>query len=96
MAHDGTATLTSALSPRAPTHREHWSATVGPLPAQVVQGSADSIWSNTVLASYVYELMVKTPTPNTYAGYVEAAQGLSNLVVALPVGWAADKGSKVS
>ena len=32
-----------------------------PLPAQVVQGSADSIWSNTVLASYVYELMVKTP-----------------------------------
>ena len=93
-----------------------------------MQGSADSIWSNTVLASYVYELMVKTPTltlnpnpnpspkpkpkpkpnpnpnpnqvktptPNTYAGYVEAAQGLSNLVVALPVGWAADKGSKVS
>jgi MFS family permease len=60
----------------------------------VVQGSADSIWSNTVLASYVYELMAKTSTPNTYAGYVEAAQGLANLIVALPVGWAADKGSK--
>ena len=60
----------------------------------VVQGSADSIWSNTVLASYVYELMAKTFTPNSYAGYVEAAQGLSNLLVALPVGWAADKGSK--
>ena len=43
---------------------------------QVVQGSADSIWSNTVLASYVYELMAKTGSPNTYAGYVEAAQVL--------------------
>ena len=51
---------------------------------QVVQGSADSIWSNTVLASYVYELMAKTGSPNTYAGYVEAAQGLSNCVVASP------------
>ena len=47
-----------------------------------------------MLASYVYELMAKTSTPNSYAGYVEAAQGLSNLLVALPVGWAADKGSK--
>ena len=60
----------------------------------VVQGSADSIWSNTVLAAYVYELMSKTSTPNSFAGYVEAAQGLTNLVIALPVGVAADKGSK--
>eukprot|EP00966_Prymnesium_polylepis_P244907 5664913-Prymnesium_polylepis.2 len=31
---------------------------------------------------------------NAYAGYVEAAQGISTLVVALPAGWAADRGSK--
>ena len=103
MGHDG-----APRSPQPSRHADTPTASTGPppsppwplppcpLPAQVVQGSADSIWSNTVLASYVYELMVKTPTPNTYAGYVEAAQGLSNLVVALPVGWAADKGSKVS
>ena len=60
----------------------------------VLQGSADSIWTNTVLASFVYELMKTTSTPNAYAGYVEAAQGIANLVVALPVGYAADKFSK--
>ena len=60
----------------------------------VLQGSADSIWTNTVLASFVYELMKTTSTPNAYAGYVEAAQGIANLVVALPVGYAADKLSK--
>ena len=60
----------------------------------VLQGSADSIWTNTVLASFVYELMSTTKTPNAYAGYVEAAQGIANLVFALPVGLAADKGSK--
>ena len=60
-----------------------------------MQGSADSIWSNTVLASYVYELMAKTSTPNTYAGYVEAAQGLSNLIVALPVGWVTERHSNL-
>ena len=63
---------------------------------QVVQGSADSIWSNTVLASYVYELMAKTGSPNTYAGYVEAAQGLSNLIVALPVGWVTERHSNLA
>ena len=60
----------------------------------ILQGSADSIWTNTVLASFVYELMSTTKTPNAYAGYVEAAQGIANLVFALPVGLAADKGSK--
>mmetsp|Transcript_7239 Transcript_7239/g.12230 ORF Transcript_7239/g.12230 Transcript_7239/m.12230 type:complete len:606 (+) Transcript_7239:187-2004(+) len=57
----------------------------------VVEGIGDNIWTGTVLASYLYELMGKS---NAYAGYVEAAQGLSNLIVALPVGWAADRGSK--
>ena len=52
---------------------------------------ADSVWSKTVLASYLYELMGQS---NSYAGYVEAAQGIASLVVALPVGWLADRGSK--
>ena len=60
---------------------------------KMTAGWADSIWSNTVLAVYLYELMGKS---NAYAGYVEAAQGISTLVVALPAGWAADRGSKSS
>ena len=44
-----------------------------------------------MLASYLYELMGQS---NSYAGYVEAAQGIASLVVALPVGWLADRGSK--
>lgn len=55
----------------------------------ILQGSADSVWTNTVLASFVYELMSTTKTPNAYTGYVEAAQGIANLVFALPVGYAA-------
>ena len=31
---------------------------------------------------------------NAYAGYVEAAQGVTNLVVAIPLGFVADRGSK--
>ena len=58
---------------------------------KVSTGMADSIWSKTVLASYLYELMGQS---NSYAGYVEAAQGIASLVVALPVGWLADRGSK--
>ena len=58
---------------------------------KVSTGMADSIWSGTVLASYLYELMGQS---NSFAGYVEAAQGVASLVVALPVGWLADRGSK--
>ena len=54
-------------------------------------GCADSVWSQTVLAAYLYELMDQS---NAYAGYVEAAQGITTLLVALPAGWAADRGSK--
>ena len=57
----------------------------------LTEGWADSIWTGTVLASFLYELMGQS---NAYAGYVEAAMGVTNLVVALPVGWLADKGSK--
>lgn len=55
-------------------------------------GCADSVWSGTVLASYLYELFGS----NRYAGYVEAAMGTTNLLVALPVGCIADRGSKAS
>ena len=57
----------------------------------LTSGVADSVWTGTVLASYLYELMGKS---NVYAGYVEAAQGITNLVVALPLGWVADRTSK--
>ena len=56
----------------------------------ITSGVADSIWSGTVLAAYLYELMGS----NAYAGYAEAAQGLTSLLFALPVGWAADRGRK--
>ena len=54
-------------------------------------GLADNVWSGTVLASYLYEIMGKS---NSYAGYIEAAQGMSSLVVSVPVGLLADRGSK--
>ena len=40
----------------------------------LTMGLADSIWSGTVLSSYLYTLMELTGSPNSYAGYVEAAQ----------------------
>lgn len=52
-------------------------------------GLADGIWSGTVLANYLFHI-----GGNEYAGYAEAAMGLASLVVALPAGWAADRGSK--
>ena len=54
-------------------------------------GLADNVWSGTVLASYLYEIMGQS---NSYAGYIEAAQGISSLVVSVPVGLMADRGSK--
>ena len=70
--HNVVITWLMTVPPRSPQPSRHAhtpTASTGPppsppcpLPAQVVYGSADSIWSNTVLASYVYELMVKTPT----------------------------------
>ena len=53
-----------------------------------VGGLADSLWSGTVLAAYLYEI---DGDRNARVGYVEAASGLATLVTALPVGWAADK-----
>lgn len=53
-----------------------------------VWGLADSIWNGTILAAWLYLL---SNGKNAAVGYVEAASGLSNLVVALPLGYLADK-----
>ena len=55
------------------------------------EGAGDSVWNGTVLVALIYEIMGKS---NSYAGYVEAVQGLTMLIVALPVGWIADRSSK--
>jgi MFS family permease len=56
-----------------------------------LEGAGDSVWNGTVLVALIYEIMGQS---NTYAGYVEAVQGLTSLVVGLPVGHIADKSSK--
>ena len=53
-----------------------------------VMGMADSIWSSTALAAYLY---IINDENNAKVGYVEAAQGLATLFTALPVGYIADK-----
>lgn len=57
---------------------------------RIVSGLHTSLWSGTVLASYLYVLMGS----NAYAGYVEAAMGIANLVFALPAGYMADRFSR--
>lgn len=54
-------------------------------------GIADSIWVGSVLASFCYIL---SNDSNTVVGLIEAANGLTTLIVALPVGYIADKGRK--
>lgn len=59
---------------------------------RIVSGLHTSLWSGTVLASYLYVLMGS----NAYAGYVEAAMGIANMVFALPAGYLADRFSRSS
>eukprot|EP00039_Didymoeca_costata_P019048 m.336036 g.336036 ORF g.336036 m.336036 type:complete len:474 (-) comp17739_c0_seq1:3189-4610(-) len=54
-------------------------------------GMADSVWIGSVLASFVYILANGS---NTAVGLVEAAEGATILLVAIPIGYFADKGSK--
>lgn len=61
--------------------------------ASALQGCGDSIWNGTVMAAFIYDF-VGSDKGNSYVGYVEAAQGMAILIVALPVGWLADKTSK--
>jgi len=53
----------------------------------LAMGLADSIWAGTVLVKFLNSLLGN----NAYVGYIEAASGAANLVVALPVGWCADR-----
>ncbi|KAK3233521.1 hypothetical protein CYMTET_56184 [Cymbomonas tetramitiformis] len=51
-------------------------------------GMADSIWSGTLLVAFLSEV---TNRSNTKVGLVTALQGATQLVTALPAGWAADR-----
>ena len=74
---------------RYPPFRGHNHNVVLNLLTKSLFGLADGIWNGTVLASYLFHI-----GGNQYAGYAEAAMGISTLVVALPAGYAADRGSK--
>ena len=52
-----------------------------------VSGIAASIFEGAILVGFVY---VMTGS-NASAGYVEASQGVAELVMALPIGYLADK-----
>ena len=63
----------------------------------VVSGVADSIWSSVVLSGFLLALagkMGQSKEGNTFVGGAEAAQGLTQLVTALPVGYLADTWGK--
>ena len=79
-----------AHSKNFPRTSTNWNVAVM-LALKFSTGLADNVWGGTVLASYLYEIMGQS---NSYAGYVEAAQGMSSLIVSIPVGLLADRGSK--
>jgi len=56
-----------------------------------VGGTADSIWSGTMLVAFLSTL---TNGSNTKVGLITALQGATTLVTALPAGWAADRFSR--
>ena len=57
--------------------------------AELFATAADSMRNGAgVEAAFIFELMGKS---NEYVGYQEAVAGLTSLVVALPIGWAADR-----
>jgi MFS family permease len=63
----------------------------------VVSGIADSIWSSVVLSGFLLALagkMGQSKEGNTLVGGAEAAQGLTQLITALPVGYLADTWGK--
>eukprot|EP00041_Stephanoeca_diplocostata_P032292 m.1031285 g.1031285 ORF g.1031285 m.1031285 type:complete len:494 (-) comp24122_c0_seq4:2937-4418(-) len=51
-------------------------------------GAADSIWTGTVIAAFIYIL---SNNKNSVVGYIEAGNGLATLLFAFPVGYFADK-----
>mmetsp|Transcript_39287 Transcript_39287/g.122997 ORF Transcript_39287/g.122997 Transcript_39287/m.122997 type:complete len:385 (+) Transcript_39287:269-1423(+) len=54
-------------------------------------GVADSVWTTTVVSSFLYVLADKS---NTAVGAIEAVQGMTTLLIALPMGMVADRWSK--
>lgn len=58
--------------------------------ASALLGLADSIWTNTILTTWLY-LLANNSHANSQVGSVEAAQGIAQLVTALPIGYLADK-----
>ncbi len=63
----------------------------------IVSGIADSIWSSVVLSGFLLALageMGQSKKGNTFVGGAEAAQGLTQLVTALPIGYLADTWGK--
>eukprot|EP01065_Artemidia_motanka_P036467 TRINITY_DN4439_c0_g1_i1.p1 TRINITY_DN4439_c0_g1~~TRINITY_DN4439_c0_g1_i1.p1 ORF type:complete len:509 (+),score=106.36 TRINITY_DN4439_c0_g1_i1:59-1585(+) len=54
----------------------------------LVVGIADSIWNGTIMVAFIYLLSHKS---NTVVGVIEASNGVVALMVALPVGYFADK-----
>ena len=53
-----------------------------------IEGVSLSVWGDTVITTYVYEIMGQS---NTAAGVIDGISGICSMVVALPVGWIADK-----
>jgi hypothetical protein len=51
---------------------------------------ASALWADTAIVVFIFVLT----DSNSRVGFVEAAQGLGNLLLALPVGYLADKWSK--
>lgn len=63
----------------------------------IVSGTADSIWCSVVLSGFLLALaktMGRASEGNTLVGTAEAAQGLTQLLTALPVGYVADTWGK--
>jgi len=71
-------------------HGGNWNVKCA-LGTSLLIGLADSVWNGTVLATYIYDLRHS----NTFVGIVEAANGLTQLFIAYPVGaWADSKDPK--
>jgi MFS family permease len=63
----------------------------------IVSGTADSIWCSVVLSGFLLALakaMGRSSEGNTLVGTAEAAEGLTQLLTALPVGFLADTWGK--
>jgi len=61
------------------------------LGSSIMMGMADSVWTGSVLAAFIYRL---SGGSNAVVGYVEAASGMTTLFLGLPLGYIADVISK--